>query len=393
MRILILTNYFYPEIGAAPSRIYNMANGLKNCKHDIEVIAPLPNYPTGKIFKKYLKKLYNIEYINNIKTYQYYIYPSTSINSISRLFSMCSFALSFWLSVFHLKNKKSIDCVIIQNSPLLVSFSGVFLFKKILKRRIVLNVSDLWPGSAVDLGVLKEGFTFNILKKIEHYNYKNSDSILGQSSDIINEIKLFVNKPFFIYRNLQPNVEIKNKTNNKRRRILYAGLLGVAQDVLSILKNINFVEINMDFHIYGDGNQKEEIVKLISNSKITNVKYLGLLPKEELLSKLINYDFSIAPLKIHIRGAVPSKIFECINNNIPIVYLGGGEAAEIINTHKIGYVLNSSDFNGLEKLLIEISNIPAEDYLNLVNNCNKAKLEIFNFEKQINDLNYFLHEE
>jgi len=53
MRILILTNYFYPEIGAAPSRIYNMANGLKKCKHDVEVIVPLPNYSTGKIFKKY----------------------------------------------------------------------------------------------------------------------------------------------------------------------------------------------------------------------------------------------------------------------------------------------------------------------------------------------------
>ena len=53
MKILIVTNYFYPEMGAAPSRIYNMVNGLKKSNHDVNVIAPLPNYPNGKIFKNY----------------------------------------------------------------------------------------------------------------------------------------------------------------------------------------------------------------------------------------------------------------------------------------------------------------------------------------------------
>ena len=392
MRILILTNYFYPEIGAAPSRIYNMAKGLIRKNNSVEVISPMPNYPTGKIFKNYKNKLFNSELINGIKTYQYFIYPSKSSNPILRLFSMCSFAVSFWFSIFHLMNKKQIDLVIIQNSPLLVSFSGIILFKKIFGRKIVLNISDLWPGSAVDLGVIGKGLTYKILKKIEHFNYKNSDAFLGQSQVILDEIKFFIKKPNFLYRNLQPDIIIKKRKYVKRKKLIYAGLLGVAQDVLGIIKNVNFKKISLDFHIYGDGNQKKEILEFIKKSNLTNIKYFGLISKRELLSQFKNYDFSIAPLKTNIKGAVPSKIFECINNTIPIIYLGKGEASKIINKYKVGYVLEPGDYNNLEHLLKEISNISNIQYEKLIENCYKAKLETFNFEKQIIKLNLFLNE-
>lgn len=392
MRILILTNYFYPEIGAAPSRIYNMAKGLISKDNTVEVISPMPNYPTGKVFKNYKNKLFNSELINGIKTYQYFIYPSKSSNPILRLFSMFSFAFSFWFSIFHLTNNKQIDLVIIQNSPLLVSFSGIILFNKIFGRKIILNVSDLWPGSAVDLGVLGKGLTYKILKKIEHFNYKNSYAFLGQSQVILDEIKLIIKKPNFLYRNLQPDIIIKKRKSVKRKKLIYAGLLGVAQDVLGIIKNVNFKNINIDFHIYGDGNQKNEIIAFIKKSNLSNIKYFGLISKIDLLSQYKNYDFSIAPLKTNIKGAVPSKIFECINNIIPIIYLGKGEASEIINKYKVGYVLAPGDYNKLQHLLKEISHISDLHYDQLIENCFKAKLETFNFENQIIKLNSFLNE-
>ena len=154
MRTLIITNYFPPEIGAASNRIFLMAKNLNLEFNNVEIVCPFPNYPTGKIFDNY-KGFYIREDVEKIVCHRLFIFPDNSSSPIKRLFSMLSFSLSIW--VLLLKGiARQYDQVIIQNSPILVSYSSIILFKKFLNKKIILNVSDLWPQSAIDLGMMKQ---------------------------------------------------------------------------------------------------------------------------------------------------------------------------------------------------------------------------------------------
>tara|TARA_B100001769_G_C22112478_1_gene602323 strand:- start:5469 stop:6659 length:1191 start_codon:yes stop_codon:yes gene_type:complete len=394
MKILIISNYYPPEIGAASNRIYCMAESLHKKNHLVTIISPLPNYPKGKIFKEYSNKFFIKESLSGINNYRFWIYATISKSPIARAISMISFSLTLWLSIFKIKNLKKYDKVIIQNSPLFVSFSSIILFKKIYNLETILNVSDLWPKTAQDLGQLKKGILLHILEMIEKFNYSNSDKIIGQSKEILKHISSFINRPSFHYRNLQKNNSkffSKQKIKKKEKfTLIYAGLLGVAQGIYELIKNIDLSELDIELHIYGEGNEKSIIESYCTKNPKNNIKYCGILTKKDILKILPSYHLSIVPLKHNIIGAFPSKIYELTSCNVPIIYLGKGEAKDFIIKNKLGFCLNPSDYKGLNKLISEIVLIDKIDYISMTENCTKTTLNYLDFDKQIEELNNFL---
>jgi len=164
--ILIITSYFPPETGAASNRIFHLAKGLQEHNFNVSVITPLPNYPKGKIFGGYRGRFKHTSKEYNITTHRLWIYASNSKNILLRLIAMLSYSISLiWFFIWN----KIPKTVIIQSPPLLVAFTSVF-FLRSKKRKIILNVSDLWPLAGLELGVFKKGFSYKILEKIERFN-------------------------------------------------------------------------------------------------------------------------------------------------------------------------------------------------------------------------------
>ena len=92
--ILIITNYFPPETGAASNRIFHLAEGLQKHNFKVSVITPLPNYPRGKVFEDYKGRFKVSSLENNISVYRLWIYASNSKNKLLRLFAMLSYSFS-----------------------------------------------------------------------------------------------------------------------------------------------------------------------------------------------------------------------------------------------------------------------------------------------------------
>lgn len=377
-KIVIISNYYPPEMGAAANRIKNLAEGLQQKGNEITVICPLPNYPKGKIFKKYQNKFSIEEVTNAIKVKRYWIFPSKSKNAIVRFISMLSFAWSFWFSFFYFLRRKP-DVFIINSPPLLVALSALIL-SKFLRCKTILNVSDIWPLSALELGVIKRGFFYSFFEKVEKINYRLADKIIGQSEETITHISQIVHKDFLVYRNVPKyKKHIPKEKSPHNIKIVYAGLLGYAQGVLAICKELNFKKLGAELHIYGAGMEEEEIIE-ITKKQDKNIYFHGVKTTSEIKKEIRKYDVGFVPLKNKIYGAFPSKIFELTQLGVPIIYVGAGEAAKIIGEEKIGFFCEPEDYSNLVRIIINFNNMTPIDYNRIsVNGLslheNKYKLE------------------
>ena len=385
-KLTIITSYFPPEIGAASNRIYHLADGLKN-DYDISIITPLPNYPTGKIFEGFKGKFKIQTRENNIEINRLWIFASVSKNKFLRLIAMISYSLSLiWFFIWNkIPNK-----IIVQSPPLLVAFTCV-LFLRSKKRTLILNVSDLWPSAGLELGALNNNFSYKILKRLERFNYNNSNIILGQSNEILTHIKTITKKPnLFLYRNY-PDIEapkLINKQNksDKNIKIVYAGLLGVAQGISRLCSKLDYE--NIELHIYGSGAEENQIQDFIKTNNKLPVFFHGRVQRNVLHQKLLHYDIALIPLLNRIYGSVPSKIFEFAKLGLPIIYFGGGEGEAIIEQNSLGWIAKEGDYVDLNKTIQHIK----ADVLNfdLRTSIQETAISEFNFKTQLDALKKIL---
>lgn len=392
MKILLVSFYYYPELGAAPYRITSMADGLKSEGAEVDVLTCLPNYPKGRIFEGYRGRLYKKEQVKGSTVYRYWTYASVSKNPVLRAWGMVSFALMIWFFALKVKTIKSYDRVIIQSPPLFVAFSAMLLFKCVFKKKTLLNISDLWPLSAVELGAMREGSKIHkLFSWIEKFLYKKADAVLAQSQEIMQHVSMFEpNKNMFLYRNLKIyELGAVKKGKNKSLKIVYAGLLGVAQNILGILQHVDFKKIGVELHLYGGGNQASLIEEFLRNND-SNVFYHGYVDKEKLALELNNYDASLIPLTVRIKGAVPSKIFDVLPLGIPVLFCGGGEGAKIVQEYQIGFISDPGDYLKLQENIKKMSEMSETEYSEMSGNCIKAAETDFSFVVQMQACYHFL---
>lgn len=393
MKILIVSQYIHPEIGGGPTRITNLARGLKKQGQEVNVLTCLPNYPKGRIYEGYRGRISKKEDFDGITLYRYWTYATVSKSPIKRALSMISFSVVMWLFAFKRKKIKRYDRVIIQSPTLFVATSAMWMFKSLYHKTCILNVSDLWPSSAVDLGAMKEGGrAWRVMHWCERYLYRKADGVMGQSNEILNHISSFPSpEKQFLYRHLQPyEVQVEYKERNKVLKIVYAGVLNSGQDMLALVKNVDFNNLGVEFHIYGGGTQQSEIEQYIKDNLDCKIFYYGFVSKERLVEELPQYDASIIPLAVRIRGAVPSKIYDILPSGMPVLFCGGGEGANIVEKWKVGYVSEPGDFTRLSENIKKLNSLSKEEYVELSKRCILTAKEELNFDKQMNNCIRFM---
>ena len=386
MNIVILTQYFDPETGAPQNRLLELVNGFKKRGWNVSVITAMPNYPTGKVFREYRGKFTAKETKDGINILRYWIYASNSSESIPRILSMMSFSFTS-LFGFSFVKKFRPDFFFVESPPLTLAFSA-YILSKFAGSKLIMNVSDIWPLSAKELGKIKDGFLYRKLESLEKFLYRNSFLCTGQSEEITGHIKNSGGKRVYLFRNGADVSRFENKKtgymNGDNIKIVYAGLLGVAQGILDIAKNINFKELNTEFHIYGEGTEKESLEKYLDENPGRNIYLHKSVSRDEIPELISQFYCTIIPLIKNIYGAVPSKIYEAMAAGVPILFSGSGEGAEIIKSNETGLVSSPKDYEMLKKNILELSgSIGLRNKIS--ENCRKTAVEKFDREKLIKD--------
>ena len=385
--ILIISNYYPPEKGAAANRIEQLALKLDQNNYKVTVLCPLGNYPKGELFPEYKGKFSVTEKLQNITVKRLWIYPSVSKNILKRTLSVLSFSSVLF---FYLLFKKTPNKVVVQSPPLLLSFVSVLVLS-LMRKKIILNVSDLWPLAAIELKALKkDSFSHKVSLLLERFIYSKATLIFGQSNEIITHIhSLFPEKECHLYRNFPDHQtsKIDFTTNvNEPIKLFYAGLLGVAQGVFELCQKIELKDLNIELHIFGDGAEKSQIENLIKQNSEKKIYFHGMLERIALHEKLQSFDIAIVPLKTRIYGSVPSKIFEYGALGFPILYFGGGESETIVKENHLGWVANVGDFESLNSTLNEISKVKKKSIQMMKKQVFDYAENNFNLDFQIKEL-------
>lgn len=341
MRILFVTQYYYPETGAPQNRLSGLAKELKKKGVDVEVLTAMPNYPRMEIFESYKGKFSFKETVNDIKVYRAWIFTSKNRSIFARLLNYFSFVLSSFIVSFKVKGK--FDFVLCESPPLFLGISARIISKR-KRARFIFNVSDLWPESAEKLGLVTNPVFLKLAYKLEAWLYRKSSLVSGQTQGICKDInsRFPEVKTHWLpngidagrfNESINSSWRTDNHFNSSDFILLYAGIIGHAQGLEIILLAAEKLkgEKDIKFVLLGDGPEKEKLLKMTATLQLSNVFYFNSIDSTYMPNIVKAIDAAIIPLKKLdlFKGAIPSKIFENLAMEKPILLGVEGEAKEL----------------------------------------------------------------
>jgi glycosyltransferase involved in cell wall biosynthesis len=368
MRVGILTQYYPPEMGAPAARLSELATRLTERGHEVVVLTAMPNYPRGRVYPGYGGLVIEEEQ-GRIDVLRAWIWPTASTAVIPRTVSYLSFVASSGL--IGSRRLPRLDVLITESPPLLLGISG-FVLSRLKRARWVFNVSDLWPESAVVLGVLGGGPLTRIAYRLEGFCYRHSWRVSCQSREIRESIDRRFPEvgtlPFFNGVDTE-RFSPERRSDGVRRELisgtgsvaLYAGLHGIAQGLDQLLAAADKLrDEDLQLVLIGDGPEKPALVEQARVRALRNVTFLPPQPREAMPALLASADIAVVSLKRRIPGAVPSKLYEAMASGLPVVLVAGGEPAEILQSAQSGVAVAPGDVDGLVGALRRLARSPEE---------------------------------
>ncbi|MCY6353885.1 glycosyltransferase family 4 protein [Clostridium sp. ZS2-4] len=369
MKILFLTQYCPPEVGAPQNRIFEFAKQLKKFGHDITILTAMPNYPKGEIFDEYKGKKVVQEELDGIKIVRTSIYATKEKDFVKRLRNYLSFTFSSVFTGAKYIDKQ--DVIITESPPLFLGWSGYVLSKK-KGAKFVFNVSDLWPESAVKLGVLHNKALIKMSTWLEEFCYRKAAAVTGQTKGIVDDIvnrgfdksKVHlitngVDTEFFKRENRDEEFRKEIGVENKFA-ICYAGIHGLAQGLETVIEAAEILKDNKDIQIIfiGDGPEKSKLIQMTEDKGLDNVTFLPVQQKPKMPRIIASMDATVIPLKKLdlFKGALPSKMFEALSSELPIVLAVEGEAEKLINDAKAGITVEPENPQDIAQAILKVYN-------------------------------------
>jgi colanic acid biosynthesis glycosyl transferase WcaI len=366
MKFLILTLYFPPEIGAAPTRLDAMARELTRMGHSVEVVTGLPNYPHGKIFPEYRGCIYRREVRDGIVIHRVWVYPTVG-SGVGRILNYLSFSL---FALYGLSRVAKPDYLFVESPPPTLSCPA-YLYSRLRGVPFILNVADLWPDTLVEMGLLKKGIAFKILFLLEQWSYQKASHVNavteGLRDSLLQAKGVPLDKVLFLPNGVDterhcprlPDENLKSSLGlNGKKIVLYAGTLGRAHGLEHVLEAAKILEDEQDIHFLflGDGSERPTLEKLKGQLKLRNVTFLDAVPVEQLSPFHSIADVGLVSLRNLpiFEGARPSKMFPLLAAGKPLVFCGTGEGAFLVERAGAGVVVAPENPQALADALIPL---------------------------------------
>jgi glycosyltransferase involved in cell wall biosynthesis len=349
-RLLLLTQYFPPETGAPQARLFELASHLAAIGWDVRVLTALPSYPTGRIFDGYRDRLIVREEVAGVGVIRTPIYPTRSTRALPRMANYLSFVVSS--SLCGLAGRDRPDVLLCESPPLFLGITALLISRR-FRIPLIFNVSDLWPDSAVDLGMFRgDSKAVQLARRLEQACYQGAWAVSGQSPGIVR--KLLERHPRHravlvpngcdctTFRPGLKDPEFIARHNLEGQFVIgYAGLLGVAQGVDAVLDVAELLidDDRLRFVIVGDGPERVALERALIQRSLPNVILAGHLERARMPGVVGAFDVAFVPLRRKIEGALPSKIYEAMATSVPVLLAAHGDSRTVIKRSEAGLIV------------------------------------------------------
>ena len=365
MNVLLITQYFPPDLGGVATRTSNLVKGLALNGCNVTVITAFPHYPHGKIPVQYKSYPIKVECMGKIKVIRTFIPPIKSQGFFKRLLLMASFAVS---AMFALPWSGKTDVV----------WAGSWIpgtaYSKLKGTPLVLDVCDLTVEDLPLLNLAKQHSLFlKLASTIYRIFYVKGDAVAPISPGYIQTIR----KKYCVEERKIHVIEVgvdsrefityglKENPKGHVFKVIYAGVLGVGYDFEQVFKAagiLNKKNIKVEFILHGSGECLESIRRRLKDLNLANVKLSDKIlgSRKEVARFLNEADALILPLKDY--GApypgIPSKLYEYQAVGKPIICCARGEPAKYISKSNSGVVVKPEDSEALAEALTYLVSNP-----------------------------------
>jgi glycosyltransferase involved in cell wall biosynthesis len=342
------------------TRHHEFARFLVKQGYQVSIIASPVSYLTGKDTQS---PQVETEMEGKISIYRTYTYPALHKSFIHRLFSYFSFMISSFFIAMKIKN---VDIVWGTSPPIFQSFTA-WLVSKLKRVSFLLEIRDLWPAFAIDVGVLKNKVLIRLSLWLERFLYHHADRIIVNSPGYIKHVQSKGGKNVTLIPNgSDTNAFTPVNTIRIRKELgwtdkfilLYAGAHGMSNDLAVVLQAAKLLEKHDDIKMVfiGDGKEKSNLIALTESLRLSNVDFLDPVPKNKIAEFLQVSDVCIAilkPIELY-KTTYPNKVFDYMAAEKPIILAIDGVIREVVESADCGIFCEPGNSHAIANAVLEM---------------------------------------
>lgn len=351
LHILFLSHYFPPEVNAPASRTYEHCREWVRTGHRVTVVTCAPNHPRGRLYDGYRNALWAREQRDGIEVRRVWTYITANEGFLKRTLNYLSYmAACIVIAPFLPK----VD-IVISTSPQFFNGLAGYVVSRLKRVPWVLEIRDLWPESILAVGAITNRVIIRALEWLELFAYRKADRIVPVTNAFqrhmeekgVGPTKITVIKngaDLSLYKRVVgQNPLIADLGLEGKFVAAYFGTHGMAHHLETILYAAARLRehTHIVFLLAGDGAERERLLALRKQLALSNVLMIEQQPKERMpwLWALSHVSLILLKKADLFKTVIPSKLFESMAMEKPIILGVEGESAEMLQAAGAGFCI------------------------------------------------------
>jgi glycosyltransferase involved in cell wall biosynthesis len=356
MRILIVSQYFAPEMTAAPLRLRPLAAGLVERGHDVEVICEVPSHPQGRRYPGYALRPIQRRRMDGFRVSYVWAFAAPSRRPAARILAYGTYAASASLCGTLARRP---DVVLASSPPLSVGLVG-----EVIARRhrvpLVFDVRDLWPAVAGDLGSVRSSRALGAAAAVERHLYRSAAAVTTATEPFKLHVAETVDAERVV---VLPNGTTRawlrageGEVDRGRAGLpaegfvwTYAGNVGLSQDLATAIEAAGLLGDGFRLLVVGDGAGRQGLEALAAGAPAGTVEFRDPVAPEEAMAVMRASDALLVSLadREALAKTVPVKLYDSAALGRPLIVAAAGEARRIAADWGAGLTVRPGDVAGL----------------------------------------------
>ncbi|WP_217914280.1 glycosyltransferase family 4 protein [Miltoncostaea marina] len=352
-RITYVSQYFVSADQPGGVRHWQHTRALARAGHDVTVVTSYVQHKERTVPERYRGRRMVRETEDGLDVWRTYSTPGYGRDLRSRIANYGTFAL--WSAVAGARAPR--PDVVVASSPSLPSAAAAAAMAAARGARFVLEVRDLWPDSAIAMGLVRDRHTIRVARTLESYCYRRADRIVALTEGIRDGMVELGVSPAKITL-ITNGVDLEIGAPDGRPAdvpvpgdafvAMYVGAHGTYSSLETVL---GAAELLRDLPgarvvLVGNGDRKPSLVEEARRRGLDNVVFADPVPKRDVPAWLARADACLLPYQDNelFAGALPNKAFDYLGAGRPIVAAApAGELTRMVERAGCGVAVPPED--------------------------------------------------